>query len=286
MILDNKSMFRYKMIIEYDGSFFCGWQYQQKDEDIFSSFSGEKDQKNLEKKLFFCRDKNVFPSVQGTLENALFKMTGMPILVEGAGRTDAGVHAFAQAAHFDLPKFIEPFKLLTGINFYIKNWGAIVVHIETVDKSFHARFSALSREYVYKIVNRRMPLALDYKRAWYVSEPLDTNSMKKAAKDFLGKHNFNAFRASACQSKDPVKTVDKCEIFVQEEKIEFYVKARSFLHHQVRIMMGTLVWIGKGKMPLSTISALLESGDRRKAGPTAPPQGLYFLRVNYLQDAL
>jgi tRNA pseudouridine38-40 synthase len=257
-------VFRYKITIEYDGAFFCGWQRQQS--DMHADFVDK-----------FSNGCTVRPSVQGTIERAIFNLTGRCVLVEGAGRTDAGVHALAQVAHFDSPLCLDVGKLIAGLNFFAR--GCSILNVQSVPPDFHARFSAVSREYVYKIVNRRSPLAIDRGRAWHVSRPIDVEVVKQSAEEMLGSHNFNAFRSSACQSKNPVKTLDVFDVFERNEHIECRVKARSFLHNQVRIMVGTLVWIGTGK--LQNIVALLEHGDRTKSGPTAPAHGLYLAAVNY-----
>lgn len=260
---------RYKVIVEYDGTFFCGWQRQRSDAAFFAG-----------QNVPLSR-----PSVQGALEEALRRMTGHPVLVEGAGRTDTGVHALGQVAHFDLSKPFEPFQLVSGLNFYTQRYGVVVLEAARVPDHFHARFSAKSREYLYKIVLRRPPLTLEAHRAWHVSLPIGTQlnwkAMQDAAQAFLGTHNFSAFRAAACQSKSPIKTLDRCLIRRVESGMEVEVQARSFLHNQVRIMVGTLIAIGQGKLPADAIGQLLENGDRTQSGPTAPPDGLYLRRVYY-----
>lgn len=263
---------RYKIVVEYDGTFFCGWQRQRSDAAFFSEKGA---------------DAGVLPSVQGTLEDSLRRMTGESVLVEGAGRTDTGVHALGQVAHFDLPiqRAFEPFKLVEGLNFYAQRHGVVVLEASQVPDDFHARFSAKSRTYLYQVVLRRAPLVLERHRAWHVPLPIGTalklEAMQKAAEALLGTHNFNAFRAAECQSKNPVKTLDRCHIRSTEEGIEFEVQARSFLHNQVRIMVGTLMAIGREKLPLGVIDELLKSGDRTQGGPTAPPDGLYLKNVAY-----
>ncbi|MDR1208693.1 MAG: tRNA pseudouridine(38-40) synthase TruA [Holosporales bacterium] len=263
---------RYKITLEYNGSFFCGWQRQHSDADVRED---SKQAKNCT-----CSTRNQH-SVQGALEHALLKITGNSVLVEGAGRTDAGVHAFAQCAHFDLNLPIEPHRLIGGLNFYTSPHACVVLKAEFAPSDFHARFSATSREYVYKINNRRPPLALDRGRAWHVPRALDVDKIKTYAHDFWGNHNFNAFRSSACQSKNPRKTLDMFNVVETNEMIECHVKARSFLHNQVRIMVGTLVWIGLGKYEGDVIKQLLNSGERTASGPTAPAHGLYLSAVHY-----
>jgi tRNA pseudouridine38-40 synthase len=242
------------------------------------------------------------PSVQSVLEGSIKRMTGIETLVEGAGRTDSGVHALGQVAHFDLPMFIHPHKLMPGINFYCRGLGVVVLEIDQVTEDFHARFSAKSREYIYKVINRRAPLALEARRAWHVARPLNMRAMEAAALEFLGQHNFNAFRASSCQSKSSIKTLDNLNIvkgiltedfflpspFPQSSlipqyynEINFHVKARSFLHNQVRIMVGTLIVVGMGKIRGEDIRRIIEEGNRKNSGPTAPAFGLYLVRVGY-----
>lgn len=273
---------RYKITVEYDGTFFCGWQRQRTDALFFAQPEAERQVTEALK-----------PSVQGTLEWALAQMTGQSVLVEGAGRTDTGVHALGQVAHFDLEApeggaYLEAFKLIAGLNFYAQKYGVVVLEAEVVpadDVAFHARFSARSREYLYRIVLRRAPLILERHRAWHVAlaaeETLDIEAMQAAASAFLGTHDFSAFRASACQSKSPIKTLDRCLIRPTASGLEIEVQARSFLHNQVRIMVGTLMAIGRGRLQASAVAELLKSGDRTKGGPTAPPYGLYLWRVHY-----
>ncbi|MCX7338473.1 MAG: tRNA pseudouridine(38-40) synthase TruA [Alphaproteobacteria bacterium] len=247
-------MFRYKILIEYDGCRFHGWQRQD----------GVK-------------------TVQASIEDALCKMVKHETLVEGAGRTDAGVHATGQVGHFDLLKFYDCCRLLQGMNHYLRNSGVVIVDVKEVPLFFHARFSAINRTYNYCIANRQAPLALDHDRAWHVMLPLDVALMREAAQIFVGHHDFSAFRASACQSKTPHKTVTRFDIETAEDgqKIKAIIEARSFLHNQVRIMMGTLKLVGRGKLTPSDLKTILETGDRTLAGPTAPPHGLYLVDVGY-----
>jgi tRNA pseudouridine38-40 synthase len=267
-------VFRYKISIEYDGSLFCGWQQQHSDKVLLSKIMFKTQQS-----IHSATTKH--PSVQSVIEMAVFKITGEQVLVEGAGRTDSGVHAFNQIAHFDLHVRIDPSRLQAGINFYARTHGCCILDISIVENNFHARFSAKSREYVYKIVNRRSPLVLDKIRAWHVAPQLDLGKMVVAAQGFLGTHDFNAFRAAECQSKTTIKTLDYFNISKHNELIECHVKSRSFLHNQVRIMVGTIVWIGLNKLPVSIIESLFVDKIRSNAGPTAPACGLYLLRVNY-----
>ncbi|MDR2464363.1 MAG: tRNA pseudouridine(38-40) synthase TruA [Holosporales bacterium] len=266
-------MCRYKISVEYDGSFFCGWQQQRQDQVLLSVVS--------QRKLRYSQSTIRKYSVQGVIEMAVFNITGEHVIVEGAGRTDSGVHAFNQTAHFDLLKFVDPHRLQSGINFYTRMHGCSILSISIVESDFHARFSAKSREYIYRVINRNAPLMLDQTRAWHVIQQLELNNMMIAAQHFLGTHDFKAFRAAECQSKTTIKTVDYFNISKQNELIEFHVKSRSFLHNQVRIMVGTIVWIGLKKLPVSIIEHLLIDGTRSNAGPTAPAYGLYLLRINY-----
>lgn len=278
-------MFRYKMTLEYDGSFFCGWQSQNSDtmvEDLLSYYN----EKNKDHRAKYQENFDIKPSIQGIITSVIRRITGEETKVEGAGRTDAGVHALNQVAHFDLPKLIEPRKLQGAINAYVKNFSISVLTIEPVDENFHARFCAVSREYEYHIVNQVHPLAIEKSRAWHVKEELDTDAMQNAAKHLIGLHDFSAFRAANCQSKNPKKTIDSIDIIVSElnkdsKKIIIRLKARSFLHNQVRIITGTLTDIGKGKKQVCYIKELLQNKDRTKAGRTAPPYGLYLSKVSY-----
>lgn len=268
-------MVRYRIYIEYDGSAFCGWQRQASDIDFTEWL-----------RLFYDRKSDKTPpkhlsSVQSLIEFAIFRVTHQIVTVEGAGRTDAGVHALAQCAHFDLQEYIDTDRLQAGLNYYIQNWGASILKIEVVPSDFHARFSAISRSYEYHIVNRRAPLSLDRLRAWHVAPLLNITEMQKAAHLLLGFHNFNAFRSAECQSKNPCRTLDSFDLEQDQEHIIARITARSFLHNQVRIMMGTLVLIGKGRMPAEQITTLLENQDRTQSGPTAPPYGLYLKQVCY-----
>jgi tRNA pseudouridine38-40 synthase len=262
-------MFRYKITVEYDGSFFCGWQSQKSDaETLAETFQASP--KNQDK-----------PSVQGVLTHSIQKMTGLHVLVEGAGRTDAGVHSLGQVAHFDLPTCVAAEKIQAALNFYSQEWGVVVLQAEQVPQNFHARFSAVSREYFYRIVQRRAPLVLEKNRAWHVPEALSFKKMEESAAFLEGFHDFQSFRSAHCQGKDSHKTLTHCQVFEREDGVFFRLKARSFLHNQVRIIVGTLIEIGKGKMDLPHLLTLLEKPDRTQAGPTAPAHGLYFAKVEY-----
>lgn len=245
---------RYKITVEYDGTGLLGWQKQ---------LDG--------------------PSVQEYLEKAVFGFLGQNTEVYGAGRTDAGVHALGQVAHFDLENAIDPFRVREAMNAHLRNLDApvSVLKAELVDESFNARFSAKGRSYIYKITNRRSPLVLDKYRSWWVYVPLDVEKMRAGAKFLLGHHDFTSFRAAKCQAKSPIKTLDKLDIVQNGENIAFYVEARSFLHHQVRNMVGTLKLVGDGHLTPEDIKTILENKNRASAGPTAPAHGLYLNQITY-----
>ena len=249
---------RYKLTIEYDGTNYAGWQRQ-----------------------------DILPTIQGVIEAAVAKFCGVETKVVGAGRTDAGVHAVAQIAHVDLPKQLDPFRVMQGINFYLftsedsANNRIAILHAEEVSDDFHARFSATKRHYLYRIINRRARLGLDADRAWHVAEELNADAMHTAGGYLIGHHDFTSFRDSECQAKSPVKTLEQLEIKRHGEEIRVITSARSFLHHQVRIMVGTLAMAGKGKWQPEDIKTVLEARNRADAGPPAPPDGLYLTKVDY-----
>ena len=245
-------MHRYKLTLEYDGTCFCGFQ-RQKD----------------------------LPTVQLTLEKAVRSLTFETVTIEGAGRTDTGVHALGQVVHFDLPKLWDPYRLREGLNFYLQDTGVYLTDVEEVSFSFHARFSALLRTYEYVILNRPTPSVFAPKRAWYVRVPLDVGAMQEGASQFIGHHDFSAFRSINCQATSPFRTLSFFRIFSEGHKIYARIQSRSFLHNQVRIMVGTLKKIGEGRRAPSHVSALLATGDKTQAGPTAPPYGLYLVNISY-----
>lgn len=245
-------MLRYKLTIEYDGAGLCGWQRQE----------GQ-------------------PSVQAHLESAVAKFCGERAEVVGAGRTDAGVHALAQVAHMDLQKEQDPLTVQNALNFHLLPERIAVLKAEIVPPDFHARFSAKGRHYLYRIINRRPRLALDAGRTWHIAEPLDGKAMHAAAQLLLGKHDFTSFRDSQCQAQSPIKTLDKLDVERMGDEIRIHASARSFLHHQVRNMVGTLRLVGNGKWMPEDIARALAVQDRRAAGPTAPAEGLYLARVDY-----
>ncbi len=247
-------MTRYKISIEYDGTNLLGWQKQQEG-----------------------------PTVQAYLEQALFGFSHQQIEVVAAGRTDAGVHATAQVAHFDLDTNMELFRLREAFNALLRDMGApvSVLDIEAVDSDFHARFSAKGRGYIYKILNRRARPVLQKNRVWWVPFPLDVEAMIEGAKHLLGHHDFSSFRGAGCQALSPVKTLDKLDIMVNGDEIDFIVEARSFLYHQVRNMVGTLKMVGDGHLKPEDVKTILESKQRSSAGMTAPASGLYLNKVVY-----
>ncbi len=243
---------RYKLTIEYDGRGFVGWQRQ---------ING--------------------PSIQEALETAAKAFCGEKTISHAAGRTDAGVHALAMVAHIDLGRGFRPDTVRDAINQHLKPAPIAIVACEMVNDDFHARFSCRRRAYEYRIVNRRAPLALDKGRAWRVSPTLDADAMDAAAQCLVGRHDFTTFRAAACQSESPVKTLDEISAARIGEEIVIRCAARSFLHHQVRSITGSLVEVGKGKWRPRDVRAALDAADRKACGPVAPPDGLYFVRAEY-----
>ncbi len=243
---------RYKLTLEYDGGPFVGWQRQDNG-----------------------------PSVQQALEEAVTAFCGERATVHGAGRTDAGVHALGQAAHLDLEKPTTAETLRDAVNAHLKPAPVAVLAAEVAAADFHARFSATERRYLYRIVNRRPPLALERGRAWWVPRPLDAAAMHAAAQVLVGRHDFSSFRASECQAKSPVKTLTAIEVARLAETIEIRARAPSFLHHQVRNFAGTLRMVGEGKWTAAKVEAVLEARDRNAAGQTAPAEGLYLTEVVY-----
>ncbi|ACR47907.1 tRNA pseudouridine synthase A [Rickettsia peacockii str. Rustic] len=245
-------MYRYKITIEYLGTDLAGWQ----------------------------RQAGVM-SVQQILEEAIYKFSGEQVILFGSGRTDAGVHAVGQVAHFDLSKYLEPHKIITAINYFARPYAVGVWNCELAPNNFHARFSATSRYYIYRIINRPCPSVIDLNRAWWISSPLDVPAMQQAAAYLLGKHDFTSFRASSCQSKSPIKTLTELNIIKEDEEIKLYLSAPSFLHHMVRNIVGSLVLVGKNIWQAEQIKDVLEAKDRKAAGPTAPASGLYFVKAAY-----
>jgi tRNA pseudouridine38-40 synthase len=245
---------RYKITVEYDGTDYCGFQRQP----------------DIEQK-----------TVEEVLEKAALDLTGEKVKIVSAGRTDGGVHALGQVAHFDLEKNFDPKVIVSGMNNYLRQEAVCVLECEKVEENFHARLSAKMRHYRYEIINRRAPLTLKKNRAWHVSKDLDLEAMKRAAQVLLGEHDFTSFRDAECQASSPFRSIDKIEFIQNGEEILIEVSARSFLHHMVRNIVGTLMWIGIGKIPVDDMKKILEAKDRTKSGPNAPACGLYFLRVDY-----
>jgi tRNA pseudouridine38-40 synthase len=243
---------RYKLTIEYDGGPFLGWQAQP-----------------------------TGPSVQGVLEAAVAVIDGGPSIVQGAGRTDAGVHAFGQVAHVDLAKAWHPFVLCNALNANVRPHPISILKAEETAADFHARFSATRRHYLYRILNRRAPPALEKGKIWWLPVTLDAEAMHEAAQLLVGKHDFTTFRSVSCQARSPLKTLDRLDVSRFGEEIEIKTDARSFLHHQVRSMVGSLKLVGEGKWRARDLEAALRAKDRAECGPVAPPHGLYLVNVDY-----
>ncbi|MGH6901635.1 MAG: tRNA pseudouridine(38-40) synthase TruA [Geminicoccaceae bacterium] len=243
---------RYKLILEYDGGPFRGWQRQSEG-----------------------------ASVQDALEAAVRGFCGEEVQVVAAGRTDAGVHAMGQVAHLDLARAVAPETLRNALNHHLRPHPVVVLEAALVADDFHARFSAKTRHYLYRIVNRRAPLTIEAHRAWHVPAPLDAEVMHEAAQRLVGRHDFTSFRGALCQAKSPVKTLDRLTVRRDGDRVEITARARSFLHHQVRNMVGTLKLVGEGRKPVESIEAVLAARERAAAGPTAPACGLYLVRVDY-----
>lgn len=243
---------RYRLIVEYDGAEFVGWQRQENG-----------------------------LAVQQVIEEAIERFCGERVTIFAAGRTDAGVHALGQVVHFDLSREAEPDTVRDAINFHLRPAAVAVRAAERAADDFHARFSAVGRAYLYRIANRRAPLALDRGRAWWVPVPLDAEAMHEAAQGLVGRHDFSSFRAAECQADSPVKTLSAIKVAQHGEEIRVTAQARSFLHHQVRNMVGTLKRVGEGKWGAEDVARILAARDRAAAGPTAPACGLYLTEVFY-----
>lgn len=244
---------RYKLVIEYDGTPFCGWQKQQGQQTV---------QEILEKAISVAtRQKN--------------------IELSGSGRTDTGVHALAQVAHFDCDKKLDLYKFRESLNALVRPHPISIREIASVSDDFHARFGAKQRSYLYKIQNTRYPPALNVNRVWWYTYPLDENKMQQAANLLIGKHDLSTFRAAGCQAKSPLKTIDEISIKRDGDFITLEIKAKSFLYHQVRNIVGSLVYVGSGKWSINDFKSAFEARDRTKGGETAPAAGLYFSGVLY-----
>jgi tRNA pseudouridine38-40 synthase len=245
-------MSRYSLVLEYDGVGLVGWQRQDNG-----------------------------PSVQAAIERAILAFCGETVTAIAAGRTDAGVHALGQVCHFDLEREVATDTLRDALNSHLRPEPIAVLEARAVAGDFHSRFDAVRRRYLYRIVNRRSPLALERGRAWHVPQRLDAEAMREGAAHLLGDHDFTSFRASECQAKSPEKTLDRLEVQRLGEEVELRAEARSFLHHQVRIIVGTLKLVGTAKWRANDVARALAARNRAAAGPTAPAAGLYLVGVDY-----
>ena len=253
-------MTRFALTIEYDGRPFMGWQRQSHG-----------------------------PSVQQAIEEAVTRITAETAPVHGAGRTDAGVHAIAMRAHVDIEKAIQPFRLMEALNAQLRPAPVAILACETVADDWHARFSCVGRAYEYRIVNRRAPLTWDKGLAWQFAKPLDAEAMHGAAQALVGRHDFTTFRSVHCQSDSPVKTLDRLDVeqvaTPMGAEVRVHAAARSFLHHQVRSMVGCLALVGMGRWPEERMAEALAARDRQELGLNAPPHGLYFVSASYPADS-
>ena len=245
-------MTRYKLTVEYNGTAFHGWQEQ-----------------------------NGLKSIQSTIQNAIMQFSGEKIIIYGAGRTDAGVHAIGQIAHFDLIKSMTAKSLLSALNHFLQHDMISITTLEEVDDNFHARFSAKSRSYIYKIFNRNAPLTIDKNYAWHIKENLDIQLMQEASDCLIGTHDFASFRSSRCQAQTSIKSINTIRFSHLDSRIEMFINAKSFLHNQVRIIIGTLRKIGNHTWHPSKVQEVLKAKNRCTAGQTAPPHGLYLHSVEY-----
>ena len=245
---------RYRLIIEYDGGAFVGWQRQANG-----------------------------VSIHETIEHAIERFAGEPVRLHAAGRTDAGVHALGQVAHVDLARDWPAATVRSATNQHLKPNAIAILAVDAVPAAFHARISARRRSYLYRIINRPAPLAIDRGHAWHIRRRLDEAAMHAAAQMLLGRHDFTTFRAAECQAKSPVKTLDRLDVVRSGVEIRIEAEARSFLHHQVRNMVGTLKLVGEAKWSASDVAAALAARDRAAGGPTAPPDGLYLTAVGYVE---
>lgn len=243
---------RYRIKIEYDGTPYVGWQEQANG-----------------------------PSVQAEIRGAIAKFSQEDVQVKGAGRTDAGVHALGQVAHFDLSKAWDPFRIQEALNYHLKPNPIAILACDETEAQFDARFSAVSRHYLYRISNRRARPALDEDRVWWVARPLDADLMHRAAQSLIGNFDFTTFRAALCQAKSPVRTLDVLDVSRVGNEVHITAEARSFLHNQVRSMVGSLKLVGEGKWPARELKAALDAKDRARCGPVAPACGLYLSGVRY-----
>ena len=248
-------MTRFALTLEFDGTPFAGLQRQDN-----------------------------APSVQGAIEDAVLAVTGERVTLHAAGRTDTGVHALAMRAHVDVAKDIAPFRLMEALNAHLRPEPIAVLACEAVSGDWHARFSCIGRAYEYRIANRRAPLTLEKDRAWQIGPQLDAEAMHNAAQALVGKHDFTTFRSVQCQAASPVKTLDRLDVRREGEHVIVEAAARSFLHHQVRSMVGCLALVGMGRWAAGRVAEVLAARDRQKLGLNAPPHGLYFVRAFYAQE--
>lgn len=248
---------RFRLCVEYDGTPYVGWQRQDNG-----------------------------PSVQGALEKAILALSGETVVIRGAGRTDSGVHAMGQVVHADLSRDWVPDKLRNALNAHLGMAGesVAVIEVRAAPDDFDARFSALRRHYLYRIISRPARLALEAQRAWWVPKPLDHLTMHEAAQQLVGHHDFTTFRSTHCQAKSPVRTLDRLDVTRTGDLIEIRATAQSFLHNQIRSFAGTLKLAGEGKMSPTDVRAALDARDRSACGPVAPPDGLFFMKVDYPGD--
>lgn len=245
-------MTRFALTVEFDGRPFMGWQRQDHG-----------------------------ATVQQAIEDAAHAVTGEDVVVHAAGRTDAGVHGLGMRAHIDIAKPIAPFRLMEALNARVRPHPVAILACEQVSEDWHARFSCLSRHYEYRIVTRRAPLTWEKGLAWRLSGPLDAAAMQAAAAYLVGRHDFTTFRSAHCQADSPMRTLDRLDVVQTEDRISVYASARSFLHHQVRSMVGCLSLVGQGKWAPEDVRDVLEARDRTTLGLNAPPDGLFFLRADY-----
>jgi len=245
-------MTRFAFTVEFDGRPFMGWQRQAHG-----------------------------PTVQQSIEEAILAITGETVVLHAAGRTDAGVHALAMRAHADIAKDITPFRLMEALNAVMRPAPVAILACEQVADDWHARFSCIGRSYVYRIVNRRAPLTFEKGLAWQLPQPLDEAAMQAAANLLIGKHDFTTFRSTQCQADSPVKTLDRLDVVREGERVNVHAAARSFLHHQVRSMVGCLALVGMGRWSVENIADALAARDRSALGYNAPPDGLYFTGARY-----
>ncbi|RDI59389.1 tRNA pseudouridine(38-40) synthase TruA [Microvirga subterranea] len=243
---------RYKLVVEYDGTPFTGWQHQTNG-----------------------------LSVQQAVEEAIERFAGEKVRIHCAGRTDSGVHATGQVVHVDLAKEWRPDTVRDATNAHLRPAPVAILSAEPVPETFNARLSAVKRHYLYRILNRRAPAALDLNRVWHVAWKLDAEAMHEAAQSLTGRHDFTTFRAAECQANSPIRTLDRLDVERIGDEIRVHASARSFLHHQVRSIVGTLERVGAGRWPVGEVKAALEARDRKRCGPMAPSTGLYLIGVDY-----